>query len=138
MTLALVPIPPDYLEGSRAYWARFVFAIAERGRLDPLEMERMLFVGEAQAFLVWDDETKKPQAFLGVRYTRRADGRIAELIWLTGENRRAWLHLIGVLETYLREHQNCIGIKSIARPGWTKLLKESGYRITHVVCEKEF
>jgi hypothetical protein len=138
VTLKLVPIPPDYLEGSRAYWARFVFAIAERGRLDPLEMERLLFSGEAQAFLVWDAEIKKAQAFLGVRYTRRADGRIAELIWLTGENRRAWLHLFAELETYLRAHQGCIGIKSIARPGWSKLLKENGYRLTHQVMEKDF
>lgn len=136
--LVLVPIPPDYLEGSRVYWARFVFAIAERGRLDPLEMERMLFVGEAQAFLIWDDETKKPQAFVGVRYMRRADGRIGELIWLTGENRNAWVHLFADLEKYLREHQGCIAIKAIARPGWSKLLKASGYRMTHLTMEKEF
>jgi len=136
--LALVPIPPDCLEETRNTWARFVYAIAERSRNDPLEMERMLFAGEAQAFLVWDPDIGKPIAFLGVRYMRRADGRVGELIWLMGENRKAWTHLITELETYLREHQHCVAIKAIARPGWAKVLKAHGYRLTHQVTEKEF
>lgn len=138
MTLALVPLPPDYLEGCREYWWPYVRAISERDKCDPAEKERMLVAGEAQAFLIWDDETKRPQAFLGVRYALRGQDRIGELIWLTGENRAAWVHLFAELETFLHEHQGCVALKAIARPGWTKHLKTNGYRETHCVFEKEF
>lgn len=138
MTLALVPIPPNMLEGSASYWRPYILQISERSRTDPAAKERMLFAGEAQAFLVWDDETKRPQAFLGVHYATRDKDRIGELVWLMGENRAAWAHLFGDLETYLRDQQGCVGIKAIARPGWSRHLKANGYRMTHLVMEKEF
>jgi hypothetical protein len=138
VTLALVPIPPDHLEGSRPLWFPYLASIAERSGNDIAEMVRMLSAGEAQAFLVWDGEGKRAHAFLGVRYAARGHDRIGELIWLTGENRAAWVHLFGELETYLREHQGCVAIKAIARPGWSKHLKSSGYRLTHCVMEREF
>lgn len=137
MTLALVPIPPDCLEGSRGYWQPYILSISERSKTDPVEKERMLFAGEAQAFIVWDDEHKKPQAFIGVRYAARGQERIGELVWLMGENRAAWVHLFAGLETYLREQQGCVAVKAIARPGWSRHLKSSGYRLTHLVMEKE-
>jgi hypothetical protein len=138
MTLALVPIPLDCLDGSRAFWHPYILSIAERSKNDPEAMTLMLYCGQAQAFLIWDDEQKKPQAFIGVQYVARGADRIGQLIWLMGENRAAWAHLFGELETYLREHQDCVAIKAIARPGWSKHLKFSGYRLTHCVMEKEF
>jgi hypothetical protein len=138
MTLALVPIPLDCLEGTAGYWQPYILAIAERSRNDPDAMTQMLLAGEAQAFLIWEVDTRKTQAFLGVRYAARGQTRIGELIWLMGENRAAWAHLFAELETYLREHQGCKAIKAIARPGWSKHLKSNGYRLTHQVMEKEF
>lgn len=138
MTLSLVPIPPDYLEGSRPLWFPYLASIAERSGNDVNEKIRMLCAGEAQAFLIWDDEANRARAFIGVRYAGRGPDRIGELIWLMGENRAAWVHLFGDLEKYLREHQGCVALKAIARPGWSKHLKASGYRLTHVVMEKEF
>lgn len=138
MPLALVPIPLDCLEGSAHLRRPYILAIAERSKNDPKAMEDMLYRGEAQAFLIWDDEKKRPQAFIGVRYAARGAERIGELIWLTGENRAAWAHLFTELETYLHKHQGCVAIKAIARPGWSKHLKGHGYRLTHCVMEKEF
>jgi len=75
----------------------YILSISERDGCDPVEKERMLLAGEAQAFIVWDDEGKKPQAFLGVRYAARGQQRIGELIWLMGENRAAWVQLFAEL-----------------------------------------
>ena len=136
--IGLVPVPPVHLEDTRAFWWPYVLQISERGRLDPREMERMLYSEEAQAFLVWDDEDKKPLAFLGVRYMLRGAERIGEIIWLMGEHRARWVHLFADLETYLRDQQGCKALKAIARPGWTKHLKANGFRLTHEVMEKEF
>lgn len=136
MTIALVPIPIDHLEGAAPIWTPFVQQIAQRAHNDPAEMARMLHVGEAQAFLVWDDVKKEACAFVGVEFRASTRGRVAQIIWLMGENRASWVHLFADLETYLREQQGCVMMKAIARRGWAKLLKQSGYRETHVVFEK--
>lgn len=135
--LVLVPIPPDSLAGSAHVWMPFVEAIARRAKNDPAEMVRMLMAGEAQAVIVWEPEAKRAQAFMGVRFVSRGAERIAELIWLMGEDRKAWVHLLADLETYLRTEQNCVAVKPICRPGWSKFLKPLGYRLTHVTMEKE-
>lgn len=136
MPLALVPIPPDFLEGSRDIWFPYLAAISERSGDDVEAMEGMLTRGEAQAFIVWSPDRNKAQAFLGVRYVLSGQRRVAELIWLTGEDRKAWVHLFAELETYLREQQGCVLLKAIARRGWEGHLKASGFRQTHVVFEK--
>jgi long-subunit acyl-CoA synthetase (AMP-forming) len=136
MPLHLVPIPPECLEQTQVRWTPFVTAIAERASNDPNEMARMLFEGEAQAFLVWEPVGQKAQAFIGVQYLRSTKGRVGQIIWLMGENRKEWVHLFADLETYLREHQACVTVRAVARPGWTKFLKSSGYRETHVVMER--
>ncbi len=136
MPLHLVPIPPDYLDGAKQHWSPYVASIAERAHNDPAEMARMLYSGEAQAFLVWDSEGNKSQAFIGVEYRVSTKGRVAQIIWLMGENRATWVHLIDDLEAYLRTEQHCVAVRPIARRGWAKLLKLNGYRETHVVMEK--
>lgn len=137
MPLVLVPVPLDHLEGTAHLWRPYILSIAERSKNDPEAMTAMLYRGEAQAFLVWEPELQKTFAFLGVQYVARGADRVGQLIWLMGENRAAWAHLFGELETYLRDHEGCKAIKAIARPGWSKHLKLNGYRETHVVMEKE-
>lgn len=137
MTLVLVPVPLDHLEGTAHLWRPYILSIAERSKNDPEAMTAMLYRGEAQAFLVWEPELQKTFAFLGVQYVARGVDRVGQLIWLMGENRAAWAHLFGELETYLRDHEGCKAIKAITRPGWSKHLKSNGYRETHVVMEKE-
>lgn len=137
MSIGLVPIPPPNLADTRGFWWPYILQISERDRCDPLEKERMLFAEEAQAFLIWDADDKKPLAFLGVRYALRGVERVGELIWLMGEHRAKWVHLFGELEVYLRDQQGCKALKAIARPGWTKHLKVNGFRLTHEVMEKE-
>jgi len=113
-----------------------VLSIAERAHNPPEEMTRMLYAGEAQAFLIWDSEQQKSQAFIGVQYLISTRGRVGQIIWLMGENRAEWVHLFGDLETYLKTQQSCVAMKAIARRGWAKFLKMNGYRETHVVMEK--
>jgi len=93
--------------------------------------------GEAQAFIVWDADANKSQAFLGVQFVLRGSDRVGQMIWLTGENRAAWAHLFTELQVYLRDHQGCKAMTAIARPGWSKHLKSNGFKETHRVFEKE-
>ena len=73
---------------------------------------------------------------LGIRYLRCNDDLIAEWIWMTGKGMKQWTHLLADLETYLTEHIGCAEIRPVCRPGWSRLLKQRGYRITHYTMEK--
>lgn len=137
MTVALIPITPELLDGTQHRWMPYIISISERDKCDPAEKIRKLYGAEAQAFLIWDSEAQKSLAFLGINYVLRGKDRQAELIWLAGENRALWVHLFAELETYLRDAQNCKSIKAIARSGWEKHLKPNGFRETHRVLEKE-
>ena len=132
----MFPIPPDCLEGSKEHWRPYVLSIAERASNPLEEMERMLYAGEAQAFLVWNPESQCSHAFIGVEYRGSTKGRVGQIIWLMGEDRKAWIHLFADLETYLRDQQSCVAVRPVARRGWAKFLKANGYRETHVVMEK--
>jgi hypothetical protein len=137
MTAHLVPVPPDALDGTQHLWRTYLLLISERDKCDPREKERQLYAGEVQAFFVWDSETNRPLAFLGVRYALRGDVRIGEIIWLMGEHRASWVHLFGDLQSYLHNQQGCKAIHAIARPGWEKHLRSIGFRLTHLTMEKE-
>lgn len=136
--MQLVPVPLGSLEETRHIWWPYILMISERDKCDPNVKVEMLCKGHAQAFIIWDEEIRKAWAFLGVVYKLRGSDRIGELAWLAGENRAAWSHLFSELETYLREQQGCKGTAAVARKGWSKILKENGYRETYVVFEKDF
>jgi hypothetical protein len=82
-------------------------------------------------------------ALMGVSIVKGDDDeRIAELVWMTGRRRDTWTHLIEDLETYLRDHLQCVMVRAIARPGWRRFLVQHGYKQVredpdkHIVLEK--
>lgn len=96
-----------------------------------------LQTGEVLLFIIWDDELKTSVAIAGTRFILQGDGHVAELIWMTGSNRKNWQHLIGELEAYHRDI-GCVGFIARARPGWAPFLKSQGYRMTHMIFDKDF
>lgn len=136
--IALFPVPVVLLEDTKPHWFPYLSSIAERGRTDLDAMIGTLVRGEVGAFLIWNDETKKTQAFIGVRYMERANReRVGEIVWLAGEDRKAWVHLFDELEKYLKERERCVALKAIARKGWKPHLETNGFRLTHMVFEKD-
>lgn len=137
MKPVLVPIPQDNLEETKNIWWPYVVSIAERDHCEPDDKAGMLFRGEVQACIIWDDDAKKAMALLGLQYVMRSKDRMGQLVWLTGENRAAWAHLFADLQTYLRDHQKCKAVRAVARQGWAKHLLANGFRETHRIFDKE-
>ena len=138
MMLVLVPIPSDAVEGTAGIWRPFVEQIAARTRQHLDHLVGQIRSGEVQIHLVWEPQTQSAHALAGTRIVLRGNDRIGEIVWTTGIGRRRWLPLIADLETYHREHLGCAGMTAIARPGWSRELKARGYRLTHVMMDKEF
>lgn len=132
----LVPIPttPEWLNRTFPLWSPFLAGIAQRSKETIAELLAQVARIEVQPVLVMDG--KQPVALLGVRYVKQGGKLIAELVWMTGKGMRRWTHLLADLERYLSEHVGVAEIRPICRPGWSRLLKARGYRVTHYVMEK--
>lgn len=138
MILLPVPTTREHLERSARHWLPFVESIAERAREPVTVLIDDVMSGRVQVHLVWNEDAKEAKALAGVRIVMRGSDRIAELIWCTGEGMADWADLVSDIERYCKEHLNCAGIKAICRPGWKKTLAPKGYRLTHLVMEKDF
>jgi hypothetical protein len=133
----LVPVPTthDYLRRTSEHWLPFLDHISKRSKESVESLLDLIIKGEVQIVLVWDEQTSQAQALVGIHTCQRGDDIVGEIVWLTGRNMRSWLHLLPELETYVK-HLGCVTIKPICRPGWSRLVRDKGYRVTHYIMEK--
>ena len=134
--MQFIPIPTvwDELVKYEPLWFPFLKDIAKRSKEPISTLWDQIMRGDVQIALVWDGST--PHALIGIRYHRRGADLIAEIIWLTGRGMKQWTHLLPQMEKYLKEHVGCVVIRPICRPGWARLIKPRGYKLTHYVMEK--
>jgi len=57
------------------------------------------------------------------------------MIWLAGFGREQWQELLPEFEQMLRD-AGCVMCRPVCRPGWSRYLKQRGYRLKHVIMEK--
>jgi hypothetical protein len=133
--MQFVPIPTTLqaLQATSEHWLPFLPGIARRSKEPAETLLRRIASFEVQLALVWDG--KQALALLGLRYSKRGEDLIGEVIWLTGRGMKQWQHLLPQLEKYLKD-MGCREIRPICRPGWSRLIKPHGYKITHYVMEK--
>lgn len=136
MQLIPIPLTDGHLNGLFPYWSAFLPHIAKRSKETVAELLAQVARRDVQPFLIWDETQNKPVALLGTRYHKRGNELIAEIVWTTGTGMKRWTHLLADLERYLAEHVGCVEIRPVCRPGWSRLLKRHGYRITHYTMEK--
>lgn len=131
-----VPIPTTHeqLRLWKKHWLPFLPKISQRSKepvdqlLDEIASQRV------QIGLAWDGE--RAHALIGIQFRKNGNVLIGELIWATGEEMKEWRDLLGEVERFLREHYGCNEVRPICRPGWSRMLKERGYKLTHYVMEK--
>jgi len=134
LTFAFVPIPttPGDLLAWREHWFPWLADISRRSKEPVADLLRAVLSGYTQIALVFDGE--KSHALIGMQYRKRGDELIGEIIWLTGKGMRDWQHLLPQMEKYLKDI-GCSVIRPICRPGWSRLLKQRGYKVTHYTLE---
>lgn len=134
--MRLIPIPIDFeaLKASASLWLPFLPSIARRTKESVSELIRKVTHFEVRLTLIMDDDDK-PVALLGVRLHMRGNDLIAEWVWMTGHNYKTWAHLLPEFEQLLKQ-AGVVECRPICRPGWAKILKPAGYRLTHIAMEK--
>ena len=134
MRLSPVAIDETSLLEAAPLWLPFLPSIARRTKEDVQELARKVMSREVRLTLLMDD-SDKPAALFGVRLHMRGNDLIAEWVWMTGHNYKAWAHLLPEFEQLLKQ-AGVVECRPICRPGWAKILKPAGYRLTHYTMEK--
>ena len=97
------------------------------------EVWRQIETGHAQLWLVWSDG---PQAVCVTQLDSTSKGKHCRIWIMVGKGMDGWGHLINELEQWARR-EGCNMMRHEARPGWSKMLKQHGYHMPHVILEKE-
>tara|TARA_B100000214_G_scaffold166947_1_gene119898 strand:+ start:456 stop:878 length:423 start_codon:yes stop_codon:yes gene_type:complete len=113
----------DALARSNAY------ARAEHIKKDILD-------NKMQLWILWDSETKEYYGVCVTEIIQRPLQRCLNIKIMKGRHRDKWQHLIKHVEEFAW-HNNCDLLELVARPGWKKVLKQYGYKESHVLLEKK-
>lgn len=133
--MRLIPVPHEVLHDTAPLWSPFLPSIAKRTKETVPALIGQIARFEVRLTLVWDDARQKPAALIGVRLHMRGADLIAEIVWTTGRDHKAWVHLLPEFEAMLWQ-AGAAEIRPICRPGWRKLLEAHGYKLTHLQMEK--
>jgi|SRR6188768_4173744 hypothetical protein len=133
--MRLVPIPLDdaAIHNSAPHWLPFLPRIAQRSHESVADLIGQIARREVRLVLVMDGD--KAQALVGVRIHEMSGKSYGDMIWAAGFGREQWQQLLSELEQFLRD-AGCIMCRPICRPGWSRYLKQQGYRMKHVIMEK--
>ena len=113
----------DALARSNAY------ARAEHIKKDILD-------NKMQLWILWDSETKEYYGVCVTEIIQRPLQRCLNIKIMKGRHRDKWQHLIKHVEEFAWKN-NCDLLELVARPGWKKVLKQYGYKESHVLLEKK-
>jgi hypothetical protein len=133
----LVPIPTtdEQIRAHAPHWVPFVREIAQHSGEYFDDLVGFVLRHQIQVILIWNEDTQKADALIGLRCVKHGDDIVGELVWLTGRGMKQWVHLRPTLERYLKDI-GCTICRPICREGWKPTLKEAGYKLTHITMEK--
>ena len=89
-----------------------------------------------QLWILWESETKEYYGVCVTEIIQRPLQRCLNIKIMTGRHCDKWQHLIKHVEEFAWKN-NCDLLELVARPGWKKVLKQYGYKESHVLLEKK-
>jgi|TARA_R110000744_G_scaffold351017_1_gene456778 hypothetical protein len=96
-----------------------------------------LIKDEMQLWVLWNLDKKQKFQGCGVtKILQRTNSKALNIFIVTGRNRKQWQTKMPLVEDWAKQN-GCTHIETYARPGWSKLLKEQDYKITHYLLEKK-
>jgi hypothetical protein len=136
--MLLVHVPAGDL--TEIHWSEPAFMplmenIAKRMQCKAVDLIGQIINHEVQLHVV-SDEKRLRAVILTQIMLRHGGGTNCRVLACAGDGMAQWVHLIGELEAWARE-QGCKIMEPFARPGWAKMLRPYGYKLAHVVLEKD-
>lgn len=106
------------------------------GKYTGNDVVKKIASGHMQLWAAYDEDA---DVVSGVAITEIAvypQRRICRFLCATGENMSEWVDFIDDIEKW-GESMGCDGFQAECRPGWERVLKDKGYRKSHVILNKE-
>jgi len=96
-----------------------------------------IYDNKAQLWILWNEDKKnKYQGCIVSKVITRPNTRSLNLFIVTGKNRKLWQDKIEIIETWGKQ-QGCTHLETYARPGWSRILKQYNYKVTHYLLERK-
>ena len=127
------------------FWPLVNFMVAESlkysgGAYSAYHVKDSLIDGSMQLFLVFGSDDGLKQKVFGCLVTRITDQpnlRQLEGIILTGEKRELWQNEMVSMVEHFAIQNDCKRLCILARPGWSKIVKQYGWKVKNVELQKE-
>lgn len=134
----LVGIPPENVD---QVWPLIEDRIEQaclssRGKEKAFDIRRSAHHGEKQIWVVWDEGAKDLLAVVVTELAVYPRKTVCHIQICVGEERERWQQHISIIEAWAKE-KGCRGMSLVARPGWSRVLKQYGYDTTHHLVEKD-
>ena len=134
MSHCLVDVPATDIEHVRplvSHWIEEAASTSAYFTAD--DVWQQIETGHAQLWLAWGETA---DAVCVTQLENTSKGKHCHIWIMVGRNMEAWHALMSDLEQWAKR-EGCNMMRHEARPGWSKILKAYGYRMPHVVLEKE-
>lgn len=131
-------------EGLNAVWLQMIdlvrkFVPEAHGRATEMSIYRELVMKETQLWVAFDDE-KKIVAFVVTRINTYPTKRMLGYEYIGADDHRLgdWFDEMHDLTARFAKDNNCQGVESVGRIGWTKVLRRKGWHPAFVIYEQNF
>ena len=99
-------------------------------------IKKWILDNKMKLWILWESKGKKYYGVVITEIIQRPLQRCLNIKIMTGRHRDKWQHLIKHVEEFAWKN-NCDLLELVARPGWKKVLKQYGYKESHVLLEKK-
>ena len=97
----------------------------------------LIYDNKAQLWILWNENKKdKYQGCIVSKVITRPNTKSLNLFIVTGKNRKLWQDKIEIIEKWAKQ-QGCTHLETYARPGWSRILKQHNYKVTHYLLERK-
>lgn len=135
--MRLIHCSPEQAGTLQNLWQPWVIAIARRCKLPSAPFILDILQGADTIHLIWDDERAALRGVVISTFATDDDGlKHCHAPYCTGEGLDEWFDLVDELERWARL-QGAVSVEGIMRLGWTRLLKERGWVMTHGYMKKD-
>ncbi len=106
------------------------------GKYNGSDIVKKIASGNMQLWVIYEEETDKVQGICITEIAVFPQRKICRFLCATGDSSEEWIDLISVIEEWA-ETMGCDGFQAECRPGWERLLRDFGYKKSHVILNKE-
>jgi hypothetical protein len=97
----------------------------------------LIYDNKAQLWILWNEDKKdKYQGCIVSKVITRPNTKSLNIFIVTGKNRKLWQDKIEIIEKWAKQ-QGCTHLETYARPGWSRILKQHNYKVTHYLLERK-